>query len=102
MMMSLFLTAGLAGVITDITLLLRLRRQAERAFVASDNLQEKKSDNGKDEKTEENAVALELYSPLMLLQREIEEEQSFNLNSPRQKNDLSLLTPSFKGDRDGI
>lgn len=69
--------------------------------MASDNLQEKKSDNGKDEKTEENAVALELYSPLMLLQREIE-EQSFNLNSPRQKNDLSLLTPSFKGDRDGI
>lgn len=47
-------------------------------------------------------MALELYSPLMLLQREIEEEQSFNLNSPRQKNDLSLLTPSFKGDRDGI
>ena len=70
--------------------------------MASDNLQEKKSDNVKDEKTEENAVALELYSPLMLLQREIEEEQSFNLNSPRQKNDLSLLTPSFKGDRDGI
>ena len=61
--------------------------------MTSDNLQEKKSDNGKDEKTEENAVALELYSPLMLLQREIEEEQSFNLNSSRQKNDLSLLTP---------
>lgn len=71
--------------------------------MVSDNLKEKKDENDvKEEKTEENAVALELYSPLMLLQREIEEEQSFNLNSPRQKNDLSLITPSFKGDRDGI
>ena len=71
--------------------------------MVSDNLKEKKDENDvKEEKTEENAVALELYSPLMLLQREIEEEQSVNLNSPRQKNDLTLLTPTFKGDRDGI
>lgn len=69
----------------------------------ADNLKEKKEDNDvKEEKTEENAVALELYSPLMLLQREIEEEQSFNLNSPRQKSDFSIITPSFKGDQDGI
>ena len=54
---------------------------------------------------ESNASALEAYSPLLRMRQEDAEEVSFTIEtSPvqRQESEYDLITPSFRGDEEGI
>lgn len=53
-----------------------------------------------------NAAALEVYSPLLRMRQEdAEEDISFTIESSpvqRQESSYDLITPSFRGDEEGI